>query len=284
MTVRCPAKINLYLRIVGQRPDGFHNLETLMCPVAVYDEMTLAPAADGEVSLRLTGGDISAGEDNLVMRAARLVQRLGGTRRGVSITLQKNIPVGGGLAGGSSNAAHTLMALNEFWDCALTARQLDEAAATLGSDVNFFLCRKPAVCTGRGELVRPVTLTGKWHGLLLNPGFGVPTPWAFKTYAAHPARGTEGALTLACRAADGGVSEFKLRNDLEPAVFGKYLWIAAAKAWLLAQPGVLDSLMSGSGATVFALTATPAEAGRVARSAREYFGPEAWIKPVELLV
>ncbi|MDR2463619.1 MAG: 4-(cytidine 5'-diphospho)-2-C-methyl-D-erythritol kinase [Verrucomicrobiales bacterium] len=284
MKVYCPAKINLYLRILGKRPDGFHNLETLMCPVSLFDEMTLRPAADGEVSLRLIDSDISAGEDNLVMRAARLVQQLSGSRRGVRISLRKSIPVGGGLAGGSSNAAHTLMALNAFWGCSLTMGQLDAAAATLGSDINFFLYQTPALCTGRGELVKPVSLTVKLHGLLLNPGFGVPTPWAFKAYAANPVMGEEGRLTLHSRDTDGVVSEFKLRNDLEPAVFAKYLWLAEAKAWLAAQDGVRDSMMSGSGATVFALTVSEADAVRVARAAREYFGKEIWIKPVELLV
>jgi len=289
MKVRCPAKINLYLRIVGKRSDGFHNLETLMCPISIFDEMTLEPDTNGKVSLQLAGSDISTGEDNLVMRAARLVQQMGEVSKGVRISLQKHIPVGGGLAGGSSNAAHTLMALNEFWGCGLPMSKLDEAAATLGSDVNLFLYQKPAVCTGRGEIVNPVTLRQvqgerlNLYGLLLNPGFGVPTPWAFKTYAANPSKGTEGRLTLQSRDANGGIEEFKLRNDLEPAVFGKYLWIAEAKSWLASQEGVLDSMMSGSGATVFALTASPEDAEKVALKAKDYFGGETWIRPIELL-
>jgi 4-diphosphocytidyl-2-C-methyl-D-erythritol kinase len=284
MKVRCPAKINLYLRIAGKRPDGFHNLETLMCPVSIFDEMTLEPAANGEVSLCLEGSDISAGEDNLVMRAARLVQRMSGCGKGARILLRKHIPVGGGLAGGSSNAAHTLMALNELWDCGLPMEKLDSAAATLGSDINFFLYRKPGICTGRGEIINPVTLTAKLYGLLLNPGFGVPTPWAFKTYEAiAEKKGVEGRLLLHGWDANGEVEEFKLRNDLEPAVFSKYLWIAGAKSWLASQDGVLDSMMSGSGATVFALTASMDDAERVVPRAAEYFGAETWIRPVELL-
>jgi 4-diphosphocytidyl-2-C-methyl-D-erythritol kinase len=289
MQVRCPAKINLLLRVLGRRPDEFHALETLMCPVSVHDELTFEPAADGELSLRIEGADLPAGEDNLVMRAARLVRQLSGTRRGVKIFLRKHIPVGGGLAGGSSDAAHTLTALNEFWQCALTVPQLDAAAATLGSDVNFFLHRQPALCTGRGELVQPVALQAadgrplRLGALLVHPGFGVPTPWAFQTYAANPAVGEAGRLTLRQVAADGAVTEFKPRNDLEPAVFGKYLWLAEAKAWLAAQDGVLDSLMSGSGATVFALTAHREDAEKLAQSAQKYFGPETWLHPIDLL-
>jgi 4-diphosphocytidyl-2-C-methyl-D-erythritol kinase len=283
MKVRCPAKINLYLHVVGRRPDGYHDLETLMCPVSVYDEMTFESAGGGEVSLRLEGSAISAGEDNLVVRAARLVRRLSGCERGVGIFLRKRIPVGGGLAGGSSDAASALLALNEFWGCGLAFAQLEEAAAALGSDVNFFLHRQAARCTGRGEIVRPLALAEKLCGLLVNPGFGVPTPWAFQAYAARPARGGEGRLVLHSRAADGALAAFKLRNDLEPAVFGKFLWLAEAKSWLAAQDGVLDSMMSGSGATVFALTADLASARRLAAAAREYFGAGAWLQPVELL-
>ena len=281
MKVRCPAKINLYLYVLGKRPDGFHELETLMCPISLYDELTVEPA--DEVSLRLTGADISAGEDNLVMRAARLVQKLSGTTKGARLTLTKNIPAGGGLAGGSSDAAHTLRALNEFWRCGLSPAALDAAAATLGSDVNLFLHDSPAVCTGRGEKVAPVTLTEKPRVVLVNPGFGVPTPWAFKTYAAQPARGAEEKLTLHYRVGTGSVTAFKLRNDLEPAVFSKYLWLPAAKAWLAAQPGVTASMMSGSGATVFALTDDAAATVRVAGAARGHFGDGAFIRTAELL-
>jgi len=176
MKVRCPAKINLYLRILGKRPDGFHELETLMCPVSIFDEMEFenGPA---DVELQIEGADIPAGEDNLVVRAVRLLQEATGLRNGVRIRLRKQIPVGGGLAGGSSNAALTLRALNTFWKAGLSEAQLGQAAAKLGSDINFFLQDGPAICRGRGELVEPVELAGEWQALLINPGFGVPTPW-----------------------------------------------------------------------------------------------------------
>jgi len=282
MKVRCPAKINLYLRILGKRPDGFHELETLMCPVSIFDEMEFenGPA---DVELQIEGADIPAGEDNLVVRAVRLLQEATGLRNGVRIRLRKQIPVGGGLAGGSSNAALTLRALNTFWKAGLSEAQLGQAAAKLGSDINFFLQDGPAICRGRGELVEPVELAGEWQALLINPGFGVPTPWAYQTYAARPQNGPEGRELLCAAGRDGVKREFRLRNDLEPAVFSKYLWIEEARRWLGTQPGVGDAMMSGSGATVFALVRRAEDLPELERRARLYFGEKAWIQPVALL-
>ncbi|MDD5263022.1 MAG: 4-(cytidine 5'-diphospho)-2-C-methyl-D-erythritol kinase [Methylacidiphilales bacterium] len=283
MKVRCPAKINLYLRILGKRPDGFHELETLMCPVSLFDEMELE-RADGGVELRVEGADIPAGDDNLVVRAARLLQEFSGKSHGARIFLRKAIPVGGGLAGGSSNAALALLALNRLWDCGLPMEKLEQAAASMGSDINFFLYRKPAICRGRGEQVEPVELSRPLAGLLVNPGFGVPTPWAYKTYAANPRKGELGRLLLQSRAGKGAAwQEFRLQNDLEPAVFDKYLWIREAGRWLARQNDVLDSMMSGSGATVFALLENKVQAECVAAKARDYFGARTWIQPVDLL-
>ena len=281
--VQCPAKINLYLRVVGKRPDGYHELDTLMCPVSLFEEMELERTS-GEVGLRVEGADIPAGADNLVVRAAEQIRRLSGCSHGVNILLKKRIPVGGGLAGGSSNAAATLLALNSLWECSLPMEKLEQAAASMGSDINFFLHQQPAVCRGRGELVQPVELAGPAAALLVNPGFGVPTPWAYQTYAANPRPGQEGRTTLRCRGAGAGDwTDFRLRNDLEPAVFSKYVWIEEARRWLGLQEGVLDSMMSGSGATVFALLEDIAGAQRLALKAREYFGDKSWIRPVELL-
>lgn len=276
MNVSAPAKINLYLNILGRRPDGFHELETLMCPLELADTMEFTPLPSG-IEIVVAGADLSPGPDNLVHRAATALQTLTGTRRGVRIVLHKKIPMGGGLAGGSSNAAKTLLALNTLWECHLPEADLHTLAAGLGSDVNFFLQSGPAICTGRGENIRPVSLSAQPWVLLANPGFGVPTPWAFKTYAALGTKTGTPGHTLPW--IDGGLT---LRNDLEPAVFTKYLWIAEAKQWLQSQPMVIDSLMSGSGATVFALTETEADARLLLDSARTHFGPACWLQITRL--
>lgn len=240
-----PAKINLYLHILGKRADGFHELETLMAPISFGDDLEIVPAEKG-IHLSCTNVHLPVNEDNLAYRAAALFLREFGIQSGVSITLEKRIPIGAGLGGGSSNAAAVLLAMRTLFGVDATDEKLAALAGQLGSDIPFFIYEnKAAVCKGRGEIIEPTELKGKYQGLLVHPGFGVSTPWAYKTYAANPQRGVEGKQT-----ADG----FILRNDLETSAFSKYLWLPAAKAWFQSQPEVYDSLMSGSGSSVFALT------------------------------
>ena len=243
-----PAKINLYLHILGKRPDGFHELETLMAPISLGDTLEIELVAKG---IEFTCSDPALGDakENLATRAAKLFIEELRLETGVRIHLEKAVPVGAGLGGGSSDAAAVLLALRELTGVKCDDVMLAEFAARLGSDVPFFIYRKPAVCRGRGEIIEPVTLKDTLQGLLVHPGFGVSTPWAYKTYAANPQAGEVG------RTFEG----FALRNDLEPAAFSKYVWLPTVKAWFRKQPGVLDALMSGSGSSVFALTKTEGE-------------------------
>lgn len=276
MKILAHAKINLYLHILGKRPDGFHELESLMCPVDLTDEMEIT-SADSGISLVVEGAELSAGPDNLVWRAADLVLRASGKNQGVKILLKKRIPMGGGLGGGSSDAASVLLAVNELTGNTQKREDLSRFAAELGSDVAFFLYHQPAVCRGRGEIVEPVEAKGLPWIVLINPGFGVPTPWAYKTFAAHPSTGEKGRTFPWI---PGGIT---LRNDLEPAVFSKYLWIAEAKSWLQKSGLCLDSLMSGSGATVFALVEDGASAAKLVEAIREHFGTHVWTHAARLL-
>jgi len=276
MKILAPAKINLYLHISGKRPDGFHELESLMCPVDLMDEIEIMPTESG-ITLSVEGAELSAGPDNLVWRAADLVLRASGKKQGVKILLKKKIPMGGGLGGGSSDAAAVLLAVNELTGETQSLENLSRFAAELGSDVAFFLFHQPAICRGRGEIVEPVEAKGLPWVVLINPGFGVPTPWAYKTYAAHPASGENGR---AFPWTPGGIT---IRNDLEPAVFSKYLWIAEAKAWLQKSAHCLDSLMSGSGATVFALVEDGDTAARLTEAIRGHFGHHVWTHAGRLL-
>ena len=276
-----PAKINLTLEILGKRADGFHDLETLMCPVALFDDLEFERVGQG-IELRVEGADLPADSTNLVWRAARLVQEVSGCTEGVRIVLKKRIPMGGGLAGGSGNAAVALQQVNALWGCGLPGEELKKLAGKLGSDIAFFLDGGASWCTGRGEVTRPVGLDLSAHVLLINPGFGVPTPWAYQAYAANPRPGEPGRLEVGVRDLPGREA-LRLRNDLEPAVFAKYKWIEEGKAWCLRQPGVLDAMMSGSGATVFALLPDEEAAGAVAGRARDYFGPNCWIQTTRLL-
>jgi 4-diphosphocytidyl-2-C-methyl-D-erythritol kinase len=238
-----PAKINLYLHILGRRPDGFHELETLMAPISLGDtlEINLIPAG---IEFTCSDPALSDAQDNLATKAARLFLVEFKLTTGVRIHLEKAVPVGAGLGGGSSDAAAVLLALRQLTGTQCEDAWLAELAAQLGSDIPFFIYGRTAICKGRGEIIEPVTLQENFQGLLVHPGFGVSTPWAYKTYAQNPQKGESGRA----------FADFTLRNDLEPPPFGKYPWLPAVKKWFRSQPGVIDSLMSGSGSSVFALT------------------------------
>ena len=244
-----PAKINLYLHILGRRADGFHELETLMAPISLGDtlDIELIPAGAGGASgIEFTCSDpaLSDATDNLATKAARLFLEEFKLTTGVRIHLEKAVPVGAGLGGGSSDAAAVLLALRTLTKIGCADAKLAELAARLGSDIPFFIYRTTAVCRGRGEIIEPVRLQEEFQGLLVHPGFGVSTPWAYKTYAQNPGPGALGRA----------FADFTLRNDLEPPAFSKYPWLPTVKSWFQKQPEALDSLMSGSGSSIFALT------------------------------
>ncbi|MEM9444784.1 MAG: 4-(cytidine 5'-diphospho)-2-C-methyl-D-erythritol kinase [Verrucomicrobiota bacterium] len=282
MKIEARAKVNLFLRILGKRSDGFHQLETLMAPISLYDSIELEEIED-EIEIQVRGMNLSAGKDNLAYRAALEVRKKVRIKRGVRITIDKRIPLGGGLAGGSSNCAAVIKGVNDLWQAGLGEEQLHEIAASLGSDINFFLQDSPAICSGRGEKISPVLLEHDLFAVLINPGFGVETPWAFKTYAKNPKIGKEGQLSIKYKKSDDSPSDItKLRNDLEPPVFEKYIWLSGAKNWLLRQEGVLDAMMSGSGATVFALVDSEQRAAALISKSKEIFGSTTWIQHVSV--
>jgi len=256
-----------------------------MCPVDCCDEITLEESDSG-IKLTIDGADLPTGPENLAYQAAARVQEQGGISKGVRIHIQKKIPLGGGLAGGSSNAAIVLKGCNELWNAGLSHQQLHELAAEMGSDVNLFLEEGPCLCSGRGERVKPVKWEEDVSIILLNPGFGIATPATFKTYASLPAdskQGVEGEWQSGFQDDTGNLIQFHLRNDLEPAVFEKHFWIREAKEWLLAQDESLDALMSGSGATLFALTSGEEAAISLMKKMKENFGPEALVLRVRPL-
>ena len=273
-----PAKINLSLRVLGRRADGFHALETLMVPLDLADEITLEPmdgppaSGSGPCELRCSDATLPTGLDNLALRAAELFRRrAAGSLPPTRIVLQKRIPHGAGLGGGSSDAAAVLLALNETFHAGLGVEALCEMAAELGSDVPFFVYRSAAVCRGRGEIVEPVAFAHTVPLLLLKPPFPVPTPWAYRHWA--DSRALPGVLYTPQQLAWG-----ELVNDLERPVFEKYLLLAELKMWLLNQPEIIGALLSGSGSTTIAVLRDRAESEAVAARAREEFG-ELWACP-----
>lgn len=264
MKLIAPAKINLSLSVLGKRPDGFHEIETVMVPLDLADTLTLEPEAPFGFSCSDT--TLPTDGSNLVVRAANLFFEAAGMPARGAIHLEKRIPHGAGLGGGSSDAAAILLGLNETFGSPLEAQALHALAAAVGSDVPFFLHRGPAICRGRGERVEPVELPEVLPLLLVKPGFGIPTPWAYSRWAAS--REVPG-VSYAAQPFSWG----KLVNDLERPVFEKYLFLASLKTWLLAQPESAGALMSGSGATCFAVLRRAEDGPALEARVRESFSP-----------
>ncbi|MBL9175330.1 MAG: 4-(cytidine 5'-diphospho)-2-C-methyl-D-erythritol kinase [Verrucomicrobiales bacterium] len=285
---RSPCKVNFVLNILGRRPDGFHDLETLFFPVPAFDELSFESASPG-IALTCSHPELPVDSTNLVHRAAAAFLRESQVRSGVRIHLDKRLPLSAGIGAGSANAAVTLLALNELFGGPLTAAALDSLAAGLGSDVNFFLQDRPALATGRGERIQPLPpftcLSGRAL-LLFHPGFGVPTPWAFKALAGFPAlrdgkpgRAAAVAERLGAGDVSGGVSLWF--NALEGPVLEKYPILALHQEFLRGA-GALGVRMSGSGSTTFALFASAAEAEAVVAGFRAEFGDAGWLQVVTL--
>jgi 4-diphosphocytidyl-2-C-methyl-D-erythritol kinase len=276
MQLRAPAKINLSFRILGRRADGFHEIETLMAPVSLFDVITLTPKRGAGIEFICDDPSLPGGADNLVVKAAQLFREAADIKTGFAIELQKNIPHGAGLGGGSSDAATVLLGLNRQLDAPLSIERLRELAARIGSDVPFFLYGSPARCGGRGELVDPVSSVGPLRLLLLKPRFGVPTPWAYSRW-----RDSRELPSV-----DYALQEFRgvaFVNDLERPVFEKFLFLAQMKTWLRAQPETGAAMMSGSGSTVFAALREDADADALAKRAKAELDPELWSCACEIL-
>jgi 4-diphosphocytidyl-2-C-methyl-D-erythritol kinase len=277
MQILAPAKVNLSLRIFTRRHDGFHEIETLIARVSVFDEIRIDKGQPGKgIQFRCDEPSVPPGDDNLVVRAAKAF--FDGTKidPAVSIELKKKIPHGAGLGGGSSDAASVLLGLNELFDAKLSQKALAEMAETIGSDVPFFIFQSAASCKGRGEAVTPVKLPGRFSILLLKPGFAVPTPWAYS----HWQRSRE-MPRVSYQAQKFAGQTFV--NDLERPVFEKFVFLAHLKMWLLAQSEVGAALMSGSGSTVFAVMREDASADRLANRAKAELDPELWTCACRLL-
>jgi 4-diphosphocytidyl-2-C-methyl-D-erythritol kinase len=273
-----PCKVNLLLNILGRRPDGFHALETVFHPVNLCDRLAFSR---GPAEIQLTCNDPSLPTDagNLVHRAATAFLKAARISEGVSIHLEKKIPLAAGLGGGSGNAATTLLGLNELFGHPLPATNLAELAAALGSDVNFFLQDKPALATGRGEIVEALGPFPALRGtsfLLIHPGFGISTPWAYQNLVRFPAaqNGTPGRarnLINLLQAGDLAAASPEFYNSLEAPALEKYPWLAVLQDFLRTH-GADAALMSGSGSTTFAITRDLCGAQELEERVREKFG------------
>ena len=267
MTVTAPAKLNLILRIHGKREDGFHELETLMVPLPGLADLLDFKPAESYV-LETGGAEVGPVEDNLVTKALRLFEQRTGIPCHYQITLEKRIPPGAGLGGGSSDAAAVLRTLNKLKETGLTKGELEEMAGQLGSDVPFFLREGACWCRGRGEILEETTVD-ELELLLLKPAFGVDTVDAYQRWA-----DTEELPYVRYEAQE--IAGLGMRNDLERSGFAKFPFLAELKMWLLEQFEVRAALMSGSGATVFAVLEDVAGADALAERAMTELDPKLW--------
>jgi len=241
LTCPAPAKLNLFLHVVGRKPDGYHLLQTLFRFIDLYDTLHFSLRDDGVVR-RIGNLEGVLEEQDLCVRAARLLQSEAGCTLGVDIALEKRIPMGGGLGGGSSDAATTLIALNHLWSLGLSRVRLIQLGLQLGADVPVFVFGENAFAEGVGEQLQAYPLPEAWY-VVLFPPVHVATAQIFS----HPEL-TRDTVSIKMRA----LSELQLHNDLQPVVCKLYPEVAHYLAWLDAKAGGSGAMMTGSGACVFA--------------------------------
>ncbi len=251
MELSSPAKINLFLKITGRRPDGYHDLFTLMCPVGVCDTVSLT---FGSQRTRVSCADPDVPEDgtNLAHRAATLFLKALGKDEGVEISIRKTIPVAAGLGGGSSNAATVLSGLNRHYDAPFSHEELMDLGRSLGADVPFFIFGKPAIATGIGEKLEAYQRLNPFKVLLIFPGFSVSTKDVYKKFDFGLTSGEKEFINMKSKDQIKGFKPEHLFNDLETVTASEYPDIIRIKK-LLSDHGADGSLMSGSGPTVFGI-------------------------------
>ncbi len=270
--VFAPAKTNLWLRILGRREDGFHEIETRMVRLSLYDRVLLKWRDDDHVVLRCSDSSLPTGEENLVVKAVRALEVHTNKVFSLSIDLEKHIPSGAGLGGGSSDAAAVLRAINVMASLFLPEAELAAIGATIGSDIPFFIYDRTCDCRGRGEIVDPLGEDGVIESLpvfLIKPAFEIPASWAYRQYAASSEY--EGYVYRA-RPCPWG----EMVNDLERPVFEKFPVLGDMKSWLLAQPEVTAALLSGSGSTMLAVLNPDGNSAALKDRALARYGENCW--------
>lgn len=269
MTLCVPAwaKINLHLQVMFPRPDGYHEIRTVFQTVDLADEVVLEPAADGQLVFRCDQPDVPTGEDNLCLKAARLLQAETGVRRGARIMLRKQIPMQAGLGGGSADAAATLAGLSRLWELTCAPEDLLLWGGRLGSDVPFFLMGGTALGLGRGEELVPLPDAPFRHVLLVCPPVAVSTAWAYgRLNFQLTTKGFVNKIPPLHRVlADGRMDAFRGVNDFEAAVFPEFPLLLHIKSQIV-DCGADGTMMSGSGSSIYGLFDTAAACMEAERS------------------
>jgi 4-diphosphocytidyl-2-C-methyl-D-erythritol kinase len=276
LEVWAPAKLNLFLEVLSKRPDGFHEIETLMCPISLFDTLFFRPDDSSRITFTVqtvgqqrSGEDQSlpVGSDNIVLRAIELLRPEAAAHCGAQVHLIKRIPIAAGLAGGSSDAAAALVAANLGWGLGLSAADLAERAAKLGSDVPFFLEQGAAICRGRGERVERLTGLPTMHLVVVRPPEGLSTAAVYRACrVAETPRGADRLVTALRRGQIGKLDRF-LHNALEPAAERLSPWIQRLRH-RFSRFDLAGHQMSGSGTSYFGVCRHQRHARRIARQLR----------------
>ncbi|MFO1189422.1 MAG: 4-(cytidine 5'-diphospho)-2-C-methyl-D-erythritol kinase [Alphaproteobacteria bacterium] len=276
-----PAKINLFLHVIGRRADGYHDLESLFVFTRLGDRLWAEPAPD--IRLSITGpfgGSLSAGPDNIVLRAAKRLGQVTGCRQGVHFMLEKRLPVASGIGGGSSDAAAALRLLDRLWGLRLPPGDIASIALSLGADVPACLAGRPVLVRGIGERIEAVPSLPDLQMVLVNPGVPLATADVFRRrlgpFGPPGTGGIEPGQKPFASASDLASALMRCRNDLEPAAIALVPAVGVALRHLGAAPGCLLARMSGSGATCFGLFSEPA-AARSAAGAIRAAQPGWWV-------
>lgn len=281
LLARAPAKLNLFLEVLGKRPDGYHDLETLMVKIDLCDDLIFSPADDispTEISLTadlslLPGNQLLdaaqfSSSENLISKAARLLQSRTGTQRGVAIHVRKRIPLESGLAGGSTDAATTLVALNEFWGLGLSVSELQELSAELGSDIPFFFTPSvSAICRGRGECVESLPNGPELIFVIARPPSGLSTPLVFKNLKLAGDAVSIEEISAAWKQGRGLSASKQLFNRLQPTAESLNSDVVRLRNEFERLP-FIGHQMSGSGTSYFGISHSRRQARRLARSLR----------------
>ena len=283
MKIRAPAKINLTLRVVGRRADGYHLIDSIMVPVSLYDEIEIrkrgSTARHGRVDemIRITCGHaaLPLGKENIVYRAAERIMKKAGKLQPVWIDIRKRIPVGAGLGGGSTDAAATLLVLNRLLKLRLSLSDLEKIGLSLGADVPFFIRGQPARARGIGERLEPLPALPRFWALIVFPGFPVSTSWV---YGKLRVTLTKPKVNISIENPPKNFDELTnlLANDLESVTLKQYPEIGLLKERLLRE-GAARVLMSGSGSSVFGLFKSQRAARAGYRRMRTEEGAQAFL-------
>jgi 4-diphosphocytidyl-2-C-methyl-D-erythritol kinase len=274
LCLRANAKINLFLEVLDKRPDGYHNIDTIFQSIGLHDTLIFRETRSGIIKLTSDNEELPLDSSNLVYKASELLLKESGKNYGVEIHINKRIPLGAGLAGGSTDASATLVGLNELWSLGYTVDDLLMLGRKLGSDVPFCLIGGTAIGRERGDILTRLNPIQKLYVVIANPGFQVSTAWAYKNLSKlglTRERKSDNILVEKIQKDDLSDIRENLFNVFESVVMEEYPEIRKLKT-LLTQPGVLGVLMTGSGSTVFALTQDIDSAEKIQQQARQHVG------------